>query len=93
MGRRVDTYPEALRLELRRDEGADGAFAVGTADVDRGKMRLGMAQDFEQRPGGTQAPLDPAGLTGEEKAAGVREGRPAQSAASPGLLPVVCRSS
>ena len=93
MRRRVQTDAEALCLELRRDERTNGALAVGTADMNCWKVCFGMTQCFEQGSGGTEAPLDSAGLSGKQEAAGVREGRPAQSAASPGLLPVVCRNS
>ena len=58
-----------------------------------GKLRFGMPQRLEQGARGAETPLDPGGLTGEQVAAGVRKGRPGQSAASAGPLPVVWRSS
>ena len=45
-------------------------------------LRCGSAQQLEQRLGRGQAPLDAAGVSGEQEAAGVREGQPAQSASA-----------
>jgi len=36
-----------LRAQLARDEGAGGSLPVRAADVDGGKVTLGMADDVE----------------------------------------------
>ena len=82
-----DTQPPAL--ELRGDEGAGRSLAVGPADVDGWKVALRMVKCVEQCRGGSEAPFDAAGLSGEEKTAGVREGQPVQSAASAGRRPAM----
>src|SRR5205823_14989550 len=68
-------------------------FAVGPRDVDGGEVPLGMAQHVQEPLGRSEAPLDAAPLSCEEKAAGVLEGQPAQSAASAGARPAMWRSS
>ena len=72
------------------NERAGRPFAVGSADVNGGKMALGAAKRVEESLGRPEAPFDATGLSGKEILAGVFE---AQSAASAGHAPVICRSS
>src|SRR5205823_14016000 len=89
MWRRVDADPEPPGAELGRGERAGRALAVRAGDMDRGKVPLGMTQDIEEALGRPEAPLDPASLSREEKAAGILEGQPGQSAASAGCRPAM----
>src|SRR6266480_5670638 len=93
MRRRVEADPEPPRLQLGGEEGAGRTLAVGTADVDSREAALRVVECGEEPLGGSEAPFDAAGLSGEEEAAGVREGQPAQSAASTGRRPAMWRSS
>src|SRR2546427_1296373 len=61
--------------------------------MDRWKVPVGSPQHVQQPLGRPEAPLDAAPLSREEKAAGVLEGQPAQSAASAGRRPAMCRSN
>src|SRR2546427_13305110 len=76
MRRRVEADAQALRAQLGGEEGARRALTVGTADVDSREAALRVVECGEEPLGGSEAPFDAAGLSGEEEAAGVREGQP-----------------
>src|SRR2546430_1257024 len=91
--RGVEPHPQAAGAEFRRHERARRALAVRAGDVDAWKAALGMAQHAQEPLGWPEAPFDAAPLSREEKAAGVLEGQPAQSAASAGRRPPMWRSN
>src|SRR5713101_9655543 len=93
MRRGVDAHPAPPGAQLGRGERAGRALTVGARDMNRGKVPLRMAQHVQEPLGRPEAPLYAASLSREEKAAGVLEGQPGQSAASAGCRPAMWRSS